>query len=234
MLITNKLNFKTPSGLKIRLNHRYFFCQLIKPDRYYTDEEIVNNDTMYNAIANIESVFLIPTMLIQVFALFAIIFKLSIPVFCVSSVALFLFGCIWRCSKQDFLLSTILLFFATLYKMLWGAWYITLIVLVFTLNCTYLIIPYIAIRFICFIAEILQNCLISSITHKKYGVPFNDTEICAFRLFHMFSESKLKLSDYIELYVSTVCKNKETPTCEKESVLKDEQLSLFDYTEKEV
>lgn len=228
MSISNKLNFKTPSGLKIRLNYRYFFCQLTKPDRYYTDEEIVNNDTMYNATANIESMFLIPTMLIQVFAIFAMIFNLSVPVFCISSAALFLFGCIWRCSKQDFLLSTILLFFATLYKMLWGAWYIALIVLVFTLNCTHLIIPYIAIRFVCFIAEILQNSLISNITHKKYGVPFNDTEICAFRFFHRLSESNLRLSDYIELYVSTVCENKETPTCEKESVLKDEQLSLFD------
>lgn len=202
----NRVNFKTPSGLKIRLNHRYFFYQLTKLDRYYTDEEIVNNDTMYNATANIETMFLIPKMLVQVFALFAIISKLSIPVFCVSSVVLFLFGCIWRCSKQDFLLSTILLFFATLYKMLWGAWYIALIILVFTLNCTYLIVPYIAIRFICFVVELLQNSLISNITHKKYGIPFNDTEICAFRVFHMLSESNLKLSDYIKLYVSSVNK----------------------------
>ena len=224
----NGNNFKTPSGLKIRLNHRYFFCQLTKPDRYYTDEEIVNNDTMYNATANIESMFLIPTMLVQVFALFAIIFNLSIPVFCISSVALFLFGCIWRCSKQDFLLSTILLFFATLYKMLWGAWYIALVILVFTLNCTYLIVPYIAIRFICFVVSLLQNSLISNITHKKYGVPFNDTEICAFRFFHRLSESDLRLSDYIKLYVSTVCENKEAPADEDENACEDEPLSLFD------
>ena len=228
MPIANKLNFRTPSGLKIRLNHRYFFCQLTKPDRYYTDEEIINNDTMYNATANIESMFLIPTMLIQVFALFTIIFNLSIPVFCISSVALFLFGCIWRCSKQDFLLSTILLFFATLYKMLWGALYVALIVLVFVLNCTYLIVPYIATRFICFVIELLQNSLISNITRKKYGVSFNDTEICAFRFFHRLSESSLRISDYIKLYISTVSENKETPTDKKVSVSEDEQVSLFD------
>ena len=131
-----KVNFKTPSGLKIRLNHKYFFCQLVNPDRYYTDEEIVYNDTMYNATVNIESMFLIPKMLIQIFALLAIVFNLSIPVFCISSVALFLFGCIWRCSKQDFLLSTILLFFASLYNMLWYVLHIALIVLVFALNRT--------------------------------------------------------------------------------------------------
>ena len=102
--------------------------------------------------------------------------------------------------------------------MLWGAWYIALIILVFTLNCTYLIIPYIAIRFVCFMVVLLQNSLISNITHKKYGVPFNDTEICAFRFFHRLSESSLSLSDYIKLYVSTVCENKETATNKKASV----------------
>ena len=207
MSITNKLNFKTPSGLKIRLNHRYFFCQLIKPDRYYTEEEIVNNDTMYNATVNIETMFLIPTTLVQIFALLTAIFHISIPIFCISSVMLFLFGCIWRCSKQDFLLSTILLFFSTTYNMVRWLFYIALIILIFALDCTYLILPYILIRFVCFAIEILQNHLISSITYKKYGVPFNDTEICAFRVFHTLSESDLKLSDYIELYVSVVCKD---------------------------
>lgn len=232
MPITNKRIFKTPSGLKIRLNHRYFFYQLIKPDRHYTDEEIVNNDTMYNATANIESTFLIPTMLVQVFVLFAIIFNLSIPVFCVSSVALFLFGCIWRCSKQDFLLSTILLFFATLYKILWVAWYIALIVLAFILKSTYLIIPYIAVRCICFVFELLQNVLITNITRKKYGVPFNDTEICAFRLFHRLSKSSLKLSDYIKLYVSTVCENIETPTDENINIPNDSKSDTDDMASK--
>lgn len=217
MSIANKWNFKTPSGLKIRLNYRYFFYQLVKPDRYYTDEEIINDDTMYNATANIESIFLIPTMLVQVFTLFAIIFNLSLPVFCISSVALFLFGCIWRCSKQDFLLSTMLLFLATLYKILWVVWYIALIVLAFTLKSTYLIIPYIATRFICFVLELLQNSLISNITLKKYGVSFNDTEICAFRFFHRLSESSLKLSDYIKLYVSDVCGNTNIPDDIKKS-----------------
>lgn len=47
----SKINFKTPSGLKIRLNHRYFFYQLTKTDRYCSEEEIVNNDVMYNATA---------------------------------------------------------------------------------------------------------------------------------------------------------------------------------------
>ena len=206
MVDKNRVNFKTPSGLKIRLNHRYFFYQLTKPDRYYTDEEIVNNDTMYNATANIDVMFLMPTMLIQMFALFAVIFHISIPVFCVTSAALYVFGCVWRCSKQDFLISTVLLFFSTLYKMLWWLIYAVLIVLIFVLNGTYLIVPYLGMRTLLFIFSLAENHVITNITMKKYGIPFNDTEICAFRVFHMLSESNLKLSDYIKLYVSAVNK----------------------------
>ena len=206
MVDKNRVNFKTPSGLKIRLNHRYFFYQLTKPDRYYTDEEIVNNDTMYNATANIDVMFLMPTMLIQMFALFAVIFHISIPVFCVTSAALYVFGCVWRCSKQDFLISTVLLFFSTLYKMLWWLIYAVLIVLIFVLNGTYLIVPYLGMRTLLFIFSLAENHVITNITMKKYGIPFNDTEICAFRVFHMLSESNLKLSDYIKLYVSAVSK----------------------------
>lgn len=205
-------NFKTPSGLKIRLNCRYFFCQLIKPDRYYTEEEIINNNTMYDAVTNIESMHLIPIMLIQMLALFTVIFHIRIPVFYTSAMALFIFGCIWRCSKQDFLLSTILLFFATLYKMLWWIWYAALIVLSFALNRTYIIVPYIVTRLICFAVELVQDHLISNITYKKYGVPFHDTEICAFRVFHLLSESDLKISDYIAQYVFAVQESESVHT----------------------
>lgn len=202
----NKLNFKTPSGLKIRLNHRYFFCQLTKPDRYYTEDEIVNNDTMYNAVANIETMYLIPTMLIQVFSLVALIFHITTPVFCVITALLYAFGCVWRCLKQDFLLSTVLMFFTTLYKMLWWLFYISLVVLVFILSDIHLVIPYILIRITLFIFSMLANHIVLTHTTKKYGMPFNDTEMCAFRVFHLLSESDLKMSDYIRLYVETVKK----------------------------
>lgn len=209
MSYASKLNFKTPSGLKIRLNHRYFFYQLTKTDKYCTEDEIVNNNTMYNATLNIESIFIIPTMLVQVFAILAVIFHISVPVFCISSVALYFFGCIWRCSKQDFLLNTILLFFATLYKKLWWLYYVALIILTLALDSTYLIIPYIAIRVLCSVVALLQNSLISNITYKKYGMHFNDTEICAFRVFHTLSKSTLKISDYINHYISVVHKEEK-------------------------
>lgn len=196
--------FKTPGGLKIRLNHRYFFYQLTNADRYYTDEEIVDNDTMYNAAANIETMFLIPTMLIQIFTVFALAFHINTPVFCAVSAALYVLGCIWRCAKQDFLLSTTLMFLATVYKALWWLVYIALIVLVFTLNGAYIVVPYICMRALLFVLSMVGNHITVTYTMKKYGMPFNDTEICAFRVFHLLTQSELKLSEYIDLYVSVI------------------------------
>lgn len=215
MLNATKINFKTPGGLKIRLNHRYFFYQLVKTDKYATDEEIVANDVMYNATANIETMYLIPTMLIQAFSLICFVCHIDALSFCVGTALLYAFGCIWRCSKQDLLLSTALMLLTTVYQATWWLIYISLIVLAFLLDSTNLITPYLVMRLTLFILSGVGNHIVLNITVKKYGMPFNDTEICAFRVFHLLSGSDLKLSDYIELYVSTVYKNDETPPVKK-------------------
>ena len=199
------INFKTPCGLKIRLNHRYFFYQIIAPDKYCTDDEIVNNDIMYKATKDIENIYLIPTMLVQIFALLSAVFRMDVLVFCLCMTALYIFGCIWRCSKQDILLNTILTFFSNIYKTIWWLFYIALIVLAILFNSMYLAIPYLAIRLLLCLFSYIGNHIIETKTLKQYGTLFNDTEICAFRVFHRLSESKLKFSDYISQYVSIIC-----------------------------
>lgn len=199
-----KINFKTPNGLKVRLNHRYFFYQLVKADKHYTDEEIINDDTMYNAVANIETMYLIPTMLIQLFSLIAFAFHIETQVFCIGMALLYAFGCVWRCSKQDFILSTILMFFTTLYQMAWWLIYVALILLAVLLNGTSLIIPYFVTRVALFVLSLAGNHVLLNITMKKYGMPFNDTEMCAFRVFHLLSGSDLKMSDYIQQYIKAI------------------------------
>lgn len=200
-----KVNFKTPCGLKVRLNHRYFFYQLTKTNKFCTNDEIVDNDTMFNAVKNIESTYILPTALIQAFSIVAIMFHISIIGFWISSAVLYLFGCIWRCFRQGFLLDAILLFIAATYKKLWWLFYIALIVLTFVFDSTYLVFPYVIIRITCCLAGVLQNHLILNITHKKYEIPFNDTELCAFRTFYRLSKSNLKFSDYIQNYVLENC-----------------------------
>lgn len=207
MADAGKINFKTPSGLKIRLNHRYFFYQMTKIDKRCTEDEIVNNSLMYNATKRIDSSYIIPITLVQMFTIFAIIFHICIPTFCFVSVGLYVLGCIWRCLIQDILLSNILIFFSSIYKMLWWLFYLALAICFFVFDGVYLIIPYIVTRIVCCVFALLQNNLVSSVTHKKYGLPFNDTEICAFRVFRFLSKSSLKMEDYIRDYVSAIFEN---------------------------
>lgn len=197
-------SFLTPGGLKIRLDHRYFFYQLLNTDKHYTDEEILNNDVMYNATANIETMFLIPTMLTQIFTMVAIITHIDVLSFFVISAVLYAFGCMWRCSEQDILISTTLMFLTTVYDALRWLFYIALIVVTFVLGGAYLVIPYISMRILLYILSMIGNHISVVRTVKKYGIPFNDTEICAFRVFHVLSHSNLKFSDYIAGYVSAV------------------------------
>lgn len=194
------INFKTPAGLKVRLNHRYFFYQLTNADKPCTDEEMVYNDTMYGAVKNIESRFVVPAALLQTFCLFAVIFHMNTFVFCSVSILLYIFGCIWRCLKQDFLLSTLFSFLSLLYIKLWWLCYLAMLILSFVLKSTYLIIPYIAVRIVLCIFVFLQNNLILSESKKKYGTAFNDVELCAFRVFHAASKSNESFSDYIKQY----------------------------------
>lgn len=196
-------NFLTPGGLKIRLNPGYFFYQLVGENRYYTDEEMVNNDTMYNATLNIESMFTLPTTLIQVFSLFAVIFKFDILTFFGVSIALYILGCICRCINPGKCVTPngIIILFSSLYIKLWLLFYIAIIVLIYVLSSTYLIFPYVIMRLAVFLISLFFNYLSISISEKKFGMPFNDTEICAFSVFRVLLKSKESLSDYITNYV---------------------------------
>ena len=55
MQVMSEINFKTPSELKIRLNYIYLFCQLTNLDRFYSKDEILSDDKMYNIAMNIET-----------------------------------------------------------------------------------------------------------------------------------------------------------------------------------
>lgn len=97
----NKVNFLTPNGLKVQLNCGYFFYQLTKADRYYTNEEIVDNETMYNATKTIENLYVTATALIQVFSIVAIIFTL-ICVYFVSLWHYYTFSVVFYATQSTF------------------------------------------------------------------------------------------------------------------------------------
>lgn len=227
----NRINFMTPKGLKIRLNYRYLFCRLLKPDRHYTETEITENATMQNAVSNTECLFLLPTALIQIFTIIALMTNISISTYCIATLALFLFGSLWRNIRQDFLISTTLLLFSTLYNALWWLVYSVLIVVVFVYEKMYMVLPYLIMRVSLFVISLILNHITVKLTMKKYGVPFNDSEICAFVVFHTLSGSDEPVSSFIADYVSAVCEDgdvEESKAMSHDVVAEDEQVSLSD------
>lgn len=200
----NDVSFNTPLGLKIKLNYQYFFCHIVKPDRFYRKYETLTNDKMFNALSNIDTLFLTPTALVQFFSIAAVFMHLSIQRFIVIFFVLYMFGCLWRCAAQDLLLSTVLLFLSTVYKAIHLIVYAALIVSVFICGATYLILPYLSLCIVTKLFSLLLNQIIKSITKKRYGVAFNDAELCAFAVLHIYSDSGIRLSDEIQVYLSVI------------------------------
>lgn len=197
----NKANFLTPNGLKVRLNCRYFFYQLTKVDRYYTNEEIVDNETMYNAVKTIENLYVTATALIQAFSIVAIFFHIDMRIFCIVMALLYLFGSVLRYSKHLFPLGKVSSYIGAIYKKTWFLFYIALGALFFMLDCKYLIVPYLIMRASIAFFSLNTNQLIALMTKERYGVHFYDTEICAFNVFYNLLHSDKKFSDYIKEYI---------------------------------
>lgn len=193
--------FKTPNGLKVRLDYLYFFLRLEENAEQCSREDLLNNDKLISAMETIDSTFAIPTMLVQLFSLIAIFVQPNITVFCLYSAFLYIFGYFWRFSRQFFPLSNIIFFFADFYKRTCFDWYLILAVTVFVVKSIYLIVPYVFIRLFSFLFSLVANTIILRHTKNKYGIPFNDTEMCAFRVFHDSEGSDLTMKEYVEEYV---------------------------------
>lgn len=202
----NRINFKTPAGLKVRLNHRYFFYQLPGKDinKNYTNDEIVDDEAMSCIVSRIELVYLIPTALLQVFTIIALLMHMKASIFCIIASILYLVGMIFRYFKTCYMVTDIMCILANFYRVTWWIFFAIILVLAFVFDSKYLIIPYIAIRIALAIFVFLQNYVILNITQKKFGIPFNDTEMCAFRVFHDALNSEEKMFDYINRYVAVI------------------------------
>lgn len=202
----NRINFKTPAGLKVRLNHRYFFYQLPGKDinKNYTNDEIVDDEAMSCIVSRIELVYLIPVALLQIFTIIALLMHVKVGTFCIIASMLYLIGMMFRCFKNCYVLTDVMCVLTNFYRVTWWIFFVAILALAFVFDGKYLIVPYIAIRAVLAIFVFLQNYVILNITQKKFGVPFNDTEVCAFRVFHDTLNSEEKMSDYIKRYVAVI------------------------------
>ncbi len=203
-------SFFTPGGLKIRLNLEYFYSLVADTTNFYTDNDIINNGTIANCRSAIESIYTLPTVFIQIYTLIAVISHTNIFQYCIIVSALYFFGCIWRCTQPIAFITGCLGFISSIYRKLSLLFYIGLIVLFFSLDCKYLIIPYIGFRFASFIFSLLLSHITMLITKRKYGEAFGDEEICAFRTFHIYTNSPVNLTTFIYNYI-THCKTEPSP-----------------------
>ena len=206
-----KVNFTTPHGLRVRLDQQYFFCQLaeyrIAKDSTLcdTDGEIVYSDWLF-ANRIIEYLFAAPSMLLWISAVLSVVWHLRVFDFCVFSTAAYALGCFWKLINSFSLTDLIPYAISRVYVSLSFVPLIVLAVLFFTLDGVYLIVPYIVMRLVLGAISLMINSVVSSLAYRKYGVPFNDTEILALGVFHHLTHSHEKFDNYVGEYVSAVLK----------------------------
>lgn len=169
--------FKTPHGLKIRLDPLYFLNQLVPESKYITDE-VLPDEVKEKAIETIESagsitetIFQTPATLVQLLTIYAIIVHMSIPAYIAGSIAFHIFGLIWRCTRRDFLLNTLLFYIGTAFGAGWGLIYVILIALAIYCHSIYLIIPFIGVAVLRSLISLVANGITLSVTKKKVRVP---------------------------------------------------------------
>ena len=221
------VDFKTPGGLKIRLNARYFFCRLIglsTQEMYHiSDEAMCNNEDMVFCVSQVES-------RCQFYALVRWIISMFFLFFCYDyTVAEYLFITVGACLIADFytlispkiskfLFSKIIFFIEhIIYTLLWKIWFIPALILIVTsvIMKNYIFILYYVGA--CAIYFIIEN-IIDFITRKCRG--FGRDELRAFNVFYENLRIRESLKDFILDY--------SLKTSAYMDYLKDEHMRNFD------
>ena len=193
-------NFKTPHGLKIRLNPKYFYRLFTGETNNITEEKMVSHDKMYAAVASIEVMFQLTSALIFYYTVVACFYKAPLTTYSTISSLLFIFGNVLRYIKPPLLLSTILYFVVEIYNRIWFLPYLILAVVFIATKSLELFLCFIVIKIVGFVFEWIFDMFLRRYSMEKYKMPFGDTEYCAFRMFHHFLISEQKFSEFIKQY----------------------------------
>lgn len=186
-------NFKTKGGLKVRLDHRYFYDQLKNEKRQYSEDEIINDDFMFETVEWIEALYFLPVTWIQVITLVSIIIHPTTPIFFVLVSVAFIIG---ECLRYLCFISYIS-FFYTRYRIFFC---LALVALVFIFKSQHLIVPYLIVRLVKTVIDFLWSTIVARHTNKKYGTAYTDVEMVAFKVFKKVLKRKESLGEYITNY----------------------------------
>lgn len=201
---TNR-NFITPNGLKVRLDLSYFMAIICGEQKQYSTDEQLNNSILCNMVLVVEQRFCIPAVLKWFFTIAALILmppKSIIP-YCIGCTALYLFGMLWRVIHPDIILNFLINIMTVIYSFLNKVWfipYITILIVGIIFKNIPILISFFVLSGVLSAISMLINIAVQNHTHRKYGIPFNDTELCAFRVFYTLLQEGGGMEKFIEKY----------------------------------
>lgn len=209
-------NFMTQGGLKVRLDLSYFMRMLTGKNKNYSSDEMTDNAIMNNMVSIVEYRYVYPVMLKWYFTLAILIFAPEINLYTYATIALSvaLFGMLWRGVLPDIVLHWIINMLSMPYDLISRIWFLPYAILlaVGISRNKFILLAFVVVSALSSLLSLLCNHITLNITRKRFGFPFNDTEICAFTTFYIFLERTEGLNKFIDGYCSYINTKPETKT----------------------
>lgn len=188
-------SFKTPRDLKVRLTPQPFMRMINGDmDKELSVDEILNTVDTSDALTGIDAMFTLTLSLSWYWLLLCVAFYRNVGVIIFSSVfvALSLLGTVLAILPFNHLLSSIAIIIQLPYVICHKIIRLMLFVLLIFVFHRYNLLLYSAVAYIIrFIVDSLVNIIIRAFTKNKYEFAYNDTEICAFRVFYSYANKDL-------------------------------------------
>ena len=197
-------SFYTTHGLKIRLDLSYFLSLMIDNRTGNLDDSDI--PTM---LQTIENWWQIPVTLKYFSTLICTVFisNIAFPYYFGIVLLLSVIGIGLRVDKPLPVIGTMLKFIGIAYSCLSFMWFIpflSIAILTICMNKLYMLIGYLIISIVIFLIENIENMATLKKTEKKYGIAFNDTEVCAFAALYDYLNQKCGLKNFITQYCSYI------------------------------
>ena len=188
-------SFKTPRNLKVRLNPQPFMRIITGDmDKELSVDEILNTVNTSDALTGIDAMFTLTLSLSWYWLLLCIAFYRNVGAIMFISifVALSLLGTALAILPFNRLLSSIAIIIQLPYIICPKIIRLLIFVLLIFVFRSYNLLLYSVIAYIIrFFVDSLANVIIRAFTKNKYEFAYNDTEICAFRVFYSYANKDL-------------------------------------------
>lgn len=191
-------SFFTPKGLKIRLNALFFIQEL-------SNNNNMNEQSVSAIPTAVEILWQIPAALKYFFTIICLLLvpEVTIVNYCIIVSLLTLFGCVRRLIPPTSVIGLLFKLVGAVYSYIAFIWfipYLSIAIVAIFMDNVNLAIAFAVVSVVIDLVNIIVNYFILNATKKKYGVCFNDTEVCAFAALYEYLEQKGGLDAFIKRY----------------------------------